>query len=155
MATNQLDLAGIFGTVTQALEENKQTLNQADEFNQNHGDNMVQTFHTITETLQQKKNRSDSAALALAAKRISKNATSGSSKLYAEHLAEASTQFKGKSVDMQGAMQLLQTLIGASQSGPSSQAAAQQQPSQGGDMLGSLLGGLSGGAAAALARRWR
>ena len=150
MATKQLDLAGIFGAVTQTLEENKQTLNQADEYNKNHGDNMVQTFQTITGALEQKKSGTDGAALALAAKRLSAQANSGSSKLYAEHLAQAATQFKGKNLDAQGAMQLLQTLIGAGQSGQSSQAGVQQS-SQGGDLLGSLLGGMSGGEHAASA----
>ena len=163
MADN-LDLANIFGAVTQALAENQQTLNQADEYNRDHGNNMVQTFQTITSALkkQQKKGSSESAALRYAARQLSKKSTSGSGKLYAENLAQAADQFKGKSIDSRGALDLLGTLIGGQtqssgqpggdmlgallgMAGGGSQ--TMQQPAQtgGDDMLGALLGGLTGG----------
>jgi hypothetical protein len=136
MPQSSVDLASIFQTVTQSLAENQQALNQADEFNQDHGDNMVQTFQTITNALEKKKGGSDSAALAYAAKQLSKSTTSSSGQLYAQNLTQAAGQFKGQKVDAQGALQLLQMLIGGG-----GQSAA--QPSSG-DMLGSLLGGLAG-----------
>lgn len=143
MTQSSVDLATIFQTVTQALAENQQSLNQADEYNRDHGDNMVQTFQTITNALEQKKGSSASTALNYAARQVSKTAGSSSGQLYAQNLAQAATQFKGKKVDAQGAVQLLQLLIGGGQ-------AAQGQAPQpaGGDMLGTLLGGLAGGQAA-------
>ncbi len=143
MADSSVDLAGIFQSVTRALAENQMVLNQADDLNQNHGDNMVQTFQTITRALQQKKSSSDSAALAYAAKRVAQTASSGSSQLYAENLTRAAAQFKGQKIDAQGALQLLQMLIGG-QPG--------QTPAQtgGGDLLGSLLGGMAGPEAGSL-----
>ena len=63
---------------------------------------MVKTFQTITTALEKKRGSSDSAALGYAAKQLSRNATSGSSKLYAENLAQAATQFKGKQVTLGG-----------------------------------------------------
>jgi len=140
MPQNSVDLAGIFGMVTKTLAENRQSLNQADVYNQDHGNNMVQTFQTITEALQQKKNSSDSAALKYAAKQLSQKTTSSSGQLYAQHLSQAAGQFKGKSIDAQSALQLLQALIG---SGQASQPAA--QPAS--DPLSALLGGLVGGEA--------
>ena len=165
MSHNQVDLANIFGVVTQALAENKQSLNQADQYNQDHGNNMVQTFETITQALQQKQGSSNSTALKYAAKQLSKKVSSSSGQLYAQHLNEAANQFKGKEVDSRGALELLQTLIGG---GQASQSASQQssgdplgillnslntgtqtnqQPTSqnSGDLLGSLLGGLTGG----------
>jgi hypothetical protein len=139
MPQDNLDLAGIFGAVTQALASNQQSLNQSDTHNQDHGDNMVQTFQTITKALQQKKGGSASAALSYASKTLSKSTSSSSGKLYAQNLAQASTQFKGKSIDAQSALSLLQTLIGGGQSNQSG-----SQPA-GGDMLSALLGGLAGG----------
>jgi hypothetical protein len=140
MAQNRVDLASIFQSVTQTLAQNQQTLNQADEYNQDHGTNMVHTFQTITNSLQQKQGKSDSTALAYAAKNLAKGTTSSSGQLYAQGLSQAATKFKGKQVDTQGAMQLLQTLISGGQS-------SQQAPqSSGGDMLGTLLGQLTGGA---------
>ncbi len=160
MTKNKVELAELFQAVTKSLAQNQQALNQADVFNQDHGTNMVQTFETITRSLQQRQGKPDSAALAFAAKQLAKNSTSSSGKLYAQGLAQAATQFKGKQVDQRGAMQLLQTLIAGGQSAPQSQAPAggdllsalmggmsegNQQQSTGGDLLSSLLGGMAGG----------
>jgi hypothetical protein len=139
MPKENLDLAGIFNTVTQMLASNQQALNQADTYNQDHGDNMVQTFQTITGALKQKQGVSASKALSYAAKELSKSTSSQSGQLYAQNLVRASTQFKGKSIDTMGALSLLQTLIGGGQvNQPTSQSAVS-------DILGSLLGNLTGG----------
>jgi hypothetical protein len=162
MGQNNIDLAQIFGMVTQSLAENQQSLNQADAFNQDHGDNMVQTFGTITNALQQKKGSSDGAALKYAAKQLSRSTTSGSGQLYAQNLAQAASQIQGKSIDAQGALGLLQTLIGGAQAGtqaaqPAGDAltslmtsltgadASQPQQQPGSDLASNLLGGLTGG----------
>lgn len=135
MPNNSADLVNIFQTVTQALAQNQQALDEADTYNHDHGSNMVQTFETITSALEKKQTSSNSAALAYAAKKLAKSTTSGSGKLYADNLNTAAAQFKGRQMDERGALDLLQTLIG-SQSG--------QQSSGGGDMLGALLGGMAG-----------
>lgn len=137
MTEQNLDLTSIFNAVTQTMAANQQELNQADEFNHNHGDNMVQTFKTITKALEQKQSSTDSAALAYAARQVGKNAASSSSRQYAENLSRAAAQFKGRPVDEQGALQLLQTLIGGQQ--PAAQSSVSSDP------LGGLLGGLMGG----------
>ncbi len=131
MAQSGVDLTSVFNAVTRSLAENQNTLNQADGFNQDHGDNMVQTFQTITRALQQKRGSSTSVALSYAAKQLGETGKSSSSKLYAENLSLAAAQLKGKKIDLQGLLQLLQTLIGGKAGS--------------GDLLGSLLGGLLGG----------
>lgn len=136
MSKSNIDLAGIFQAVTQTLAEQQQTLNQADALNKDHGDNMVKTFQTITQSLEAKKGKPASTALNYAAKQLSKKSTSGSGKLYSQGLTQAAGQMKGKQVDSQAAVQLLQTLIGGGQ--------AQTSQQGGGDMLTSLLGGLMG-----------
>lgn len=141
MTDNTINLAGVFETVTQALSANQQALNSADSINQDHGDHMVETFQTITHALQEKQGSND--ALAYAAQVLSQKANSGSGKLYAEGLAQAADQLKGKSIDSNTAMQLLQTLIGGGQA----QQPVQPEPAQStGDLLGSLLGGMTGSA---------
>jgi hypothetical protein len=142
MNHKKVDLAEIFGGVTQSLIEDQQNLNRADEVNHSHGDHMVQTFQTITRALEQKKDRPDSEALAYASRQVAKTATSDSARLYAQNLQQASVQFKGKQVDEKGALELLQTLIGGEQPAQSS---SRVQGSD--DLLGSLLGGLGGGTA--------
>jgi hypothetical protein len=139
MTQNRVDLVNIFKSVTQALAQNQQALDQADEYNHDHGTNMVQSFQTITNSLQQKQGKSDSSALSYAAKNLSKNTSSSSGQLYAKGLTQAAAKFKGKSVDTKGALDLLQTLIGGGQT------SSQSTQSAGRDILGTLLGQMTGG----------
>jgi hypothetical protein len=139
MTQNRVDLVNIFKSVTQVLAQNQQALDQADEYNHDHGTNMVQSFQTITNSLQQKQGKSDSSALSYAAKNLSKNTNSSSGQLYAKGLTQAAAKFKGKSVDTKGALDLLQTLIGGGQT------SSQSTQSAGSDILGTLLGQMTGG----------
>ena len=109
--SQNFDLASAFQKVTLDLVKNQQSLNQADGYNQNHGDNMVRTFQTITKAVQlkQKQGSPDSAALAYAAKRLTKSSSSASAHLYAQGLSQAAAQFQGKQIDQRSGMQLLQT----------------------------------------------
>jgi hypothetical protein len=138
MSQNRVDLVNIFQSVTKTLTQNQPSLDQADEYNHDHGTNMVQTFQTITNSLQQNQGKSDGTSLSNAAKNLSKTTTSGSGKLYAQGLSQAATKFSGKSVDSKGALDLLQTLIGGGQTSP------QTPQSSSGDILGTLLGEISG-----------
>ena len=139
--SDNIDLSTIFQTVTKELVKNQQSLNQADGYNQDHGDNMVRTFRTITRSINTKKKQggSDSAALAYAAKRLSKSGTGQSAQLYTQGLTRAAAQLEGKQIDRRSGMQLLQTLIGGGQA-----ASQTSQSSQGGDLVSSLLGGMMG-----------
>jgi len=92
-----LDLPAIFNAATQALAANQDSLNQADTLNQNHGDNMVQTFNMITQAMANHPGGSPSAQLQHASNYLAQNATSGSGHLYAQGLAQASQQFQGQS----------------------------------------------------------
>jgi hypothetical protein len=137
MTNNSALLGNIFKMVTQNLVQNKQTLNQADEQNHDHGTNMVQTFQTITNALTQHKDSPPSDALRYAAEQVSKESKSGSGQLYAQGLQQAAQQMQGQQLTQQSAMQILQTLISGGQAQPA-------QPAAGGDMLSQLLGGLAG-----------
>lgn len=132
-----LDLAKLFQGVTGQLQQNKDKLNQADEYNHDHGDNMVDTFEVITQAMREKKGADPADQLAYASE-ILRQRKSGSSQLYAKGLSRASEDFRGQKIDSGNAMSFIQTLMGGGQS------AQQQQPQQGGDM-GNLLGSLLGG----------
>jgi len=56
-ATKGVDLAKVFGAVAKTLGENRDSLNQADDYNHDHGDHMVQTFDVITRAMKEKKMR--------------------------------------------------------------------------------------------------
>ena len=63
MPGNQIDLSQLFGQVVQSLSQNQGALNQADEYNKNHGDNMVEIFKLVTQALQEKKDAKPAAQL--------------------------------------------------------------------------------------------
>jgi len=132
-----IDLASLFQSVTGTLANNRESLNEADTNNHDHGDNMVDTFEVITQAMKEKKGADPADQLAYASE-ILRQRKSGSAQLYAKGLSQASQEFQGQQVTSGNAMTLIQTLLGGGQ------APVQQQQQQGGDIgnvLGSLLGG--------------
>jgi hypothetical protein len=131
------DLSALFSVAAQALAANQGSLNQADAQNGNHGDNMVQMFNMLTQVMGEQKGASPSQQLNHASQYLQQHATSGSSRVYAQGLAQAAQQFQGqKTVNQDNAMMLVQSLLGGGQP-------AQQQQSGGADLLGSLLGAVT------------
>ena len=135
MATGQIDLAKLFGTVAGTLAQNQTALNKADVRNGDHGDNMVDIFKVITQAMEQRQSADPADQLEYAAQLL-RARKSGSAQLYAKGLAQASQQFQGKSVTQENALQLVQTLLGGGQ--------APAQPA-GGDLASTLLSSLMGG----------
>jgi len=139
--SKNLDLEKLFQGVSNALVENKEVLNQADTYNHDHGDNMVETFRIITDAVEKQRNADPSDQLAYAGKVLRKRSESGSAQMYANGLSQAANQFRGKSITPDNAMQLIQSLLGGGQS--ATQQA--QTPPASPDLLGSLLSGVMGG----------
>ena len=138
MTEQNVDLVKVFSQVSRTITKNQETLNQADTYNHDHGDHMVDTFRTITNAMKAKKGSDPSQMLNYAAQKLSQNANNGSAQLYSQGLQNAAQQFQGQNIDTKSALSLLQTILGAGQ--PNQQ--PQSQPSSGmGDLLGSLLGG--------------
>jgi hypothetical protein len=137
MAASKIDLAKLFGTVAKTMAQNKTDLNQADTYNHDHGDNMVQIFEVITQAMKEKKSAAPADQLAYASQILRAKSQSGSAKLYAEGLSDAAAQYKGtKAITPSNAITLIQTLLGAQ--------GTVQSPSTSSDPLGGLLAGLSG-----------
>lgn len=129
-----MDLASIFNVATQALSANQGALNNADEQNHDHGDNMVQVFNMISQVMSRNKNAPPAQQLSQASQYLAQNGKSGSAQAYSQGLANAAQQFQGQSaVTPDNAMLLIQSLLGGAQ--------PQQQQQPGADLLGSLLGG--------------
>lgn len=136
---NKIDLAKLFGAVASSLGEQRETLNQADTYNNDHGDHMVEIFEVVTQAVKEKKNANPADQLAYASE-ILRRRQSGSAQVYANGFAQAAQQFQGQAVTTNNAGLLLQTLLGGGQA----PAAPSQQAGGGGDILGALLGGLTG-----------
>jgi hypothetical protein len=139
MPTNQIDLAQLFGQVAQSLAQNKSALNEADSYNKNHGDNMAEIFRLITQAVEQKKGAKPATQLKYAAAQV-KKIPSGSAQVYAQGLAQAAKDLKGKSVNTANILQLVQDLVSGGQKKP-----AQSTPLA--DVLGALVGSQSAGVA--------
>lgn len=137
-AVKNIDLSALFGSVAKTMAQNQSQLNTADTYNHDHGDNMVQIFEVITQAMKEKQNAAPADQLAYASQLLRAKSQSGSAQLYAEGLSDAANQFQGaKSINTNTVMTLIQTLLGAQGSVPTSGGGS-------GDLLGSLLGGLTG-----------
>lgn len=136
--SGSIDLAQLFQTVTGSLANQKQELNEADDGNHDHGDNMVDTFEVITKAMKEKAGADPADQLEYAAQLL-RERKSGSSQMYAKGLEQASREYQGQQVTPDNIMTLVQSLLGGGQ-------ATQQQSPAGdiGGMLGSLLGGSGG-----------
>lgn len=132
----QIDLLSLFKQVSKSVKQNKDTLNQADSYNHDHGDNMVEIFDVITQAMKEKKNADPADQLEYAAQILRRKSTSGSGKIYADNLQNAAKQVLGKEINIGTVLTILQALMGSSQ---------KTGTSGSGDLLGSLLGGLMGG----------
>jgi len=138
-SSSSIDLLKLFQTAGKTVGSNRESLNQADEYNHDHGDNMVQIFNVITEAVKAKKKAEPSDQLAYASELLRKQSQSGSAQLYSQGLADAAQRFQGKQVTKDNAVQLIQTLLGG---GQHAQAAQQPAANTGGaDLLAALLGG--------------
>lgn len=136
--TQKLDLATAFQAVSSNLVEHQAGLNQADLYNHDHGNNMVEIFGVINEAMEAKRGKKPAEQLAYASQLLEQRSQSGSAKMYASGLSQASQQFKGKAVTPDNVSTLLQALLGG-------QASGQPSPGASTDLLGSLMGGLAGG----------
>ncbi len=139
MAETQVNLLKLFQGAAKALASNKDVLNQADPYNHDHGDNMVQVFDTVAQAMKDKKGAAPSEQLAYASELL-RQRESGSAQYYAGGLSQAAQQFQGQKVTTGNAMELIQTML----SGGQPVAPAPSEPAGGGDLLGSLLSGLTG-----------
>ncbi len=133
--SNKVNLASLFQAVAGNLANQKETLNNADTYNHDHGDNMVETFTVISQAMQAKRNATPADQLAYASQLL-RQRQSGSAQLYAQGLSQASKEFQGqKKVTPDNSIKLIQALLGGGQA-----AAAPAQAGMG-DLLGTLLGG--------------
>lgn len=136
---NHIDLSQIFQTVSSALASQQNDLNEADSYNHDHGDHMVQIFDLVQKAVSKKSDEPVADQLAYASKVLSKESDSGSAKLYADGLANAAKSFAGSELNADNLTTLVQSLMNVSQ--PQEQA----PQSESGNVLGSLLSGLMGG----------
>jgi len=137
MATNEVDLARLFQAVSKVMEQNQAQLNSSDTYNHDHGDNMVDVFSTIANSVQQNRTATPARQLRSAASQL-RTKKSGSAQYYSKSLEQAARELRtAKTVDADNAATLVQTILGGGQS-------TKQTGSVATDMLSTLLGSLTG-----------
>ena len=129
-----MDLSTIFESVTAQLADKQSTLNEADEYNHDHGDHMVQIFSLIQNAVSEKSDQPVADQLSYASQMVEKETDSGSSKLYAQGLANAAKKFSGSELQPETLGLLVKGLLNVEEE-PS------QKPES--NLLGSLLSGLT------------
>ncbi|MCJ7733706.1 MAG: hypothetical protein MUP11_04065 [Anaerolineales bacterium] len=132
--SSNVDLVKLFSTVADTLVENQASLNKADEYNQNHGDNMVDIFKMITGAVKEAPAGNVTSGLSKASELLT-NKQSGSAAMYAKGLAQAAEYFQGQDLDATQLMPLLQTMLGGGEASVSKGA---------GGLLDSLVGSIGG-----------
>ena len=134
---NEVDLARLFQTVASSLASNRESLNQADGGNHDHGDNMVEIFDLITKTMRSQAEAAPAEQLMQASRALSAR-KSGSAQVYAKGLQNAASQFQGKDfLTPENITTLIDLLMGTRQQGGTA------APGQGGlgDLLKTVLAG--------------
>lgn len=90
---NRLNLANLFQSVACTLTGQKENLNNADTYNHDHGDNMVEVFNVISQAMQAKQNADPADQLEYASQLL-RQRKSGSAQVYAQGLSQASKEWK-------------------------------------------------------------
>jgi dihydroxyacetone kinase-like protein len=134
-------LSDLFGSVTNTLESQRGYLNDLDRVdgNGNHGDNVVDNFRLITESLRRDHELEAQEQLRRAAGVLQQNGRGATANLYAEGLRRAAQEVPpgSQQIDLQSLMPLLQGLL----TGVSTN--TQAQPGQG-PLLDALWPGIQG-----------
>ena len=132
--SGNVDLVKLFASVAETMVENKASLNKADEYNQDHGDHMVDIFQMITGAMKETPKDDVASGLSKASELLA-GKQSGSAAVYAKGLAQAAETFQGQDLDASSLLPLLQTMLGGGEASVSQGA---------GGLLDSLVGSLGG-----------
>ncbi len=132
--SSNVDLVKLFSTVAETMVKNQSSLNKADEYNQDHGDHMVDIFKMITGAVKEAPKNDLASGLAKASKALVEK-PSGSADMYAKGLSQAAEYFQGQDLDASQVLPLLQTMLGGGEATVTKGA---------GGLLDSLVGSLGG-----------
>ena len=132
--SNKVDLVKIFSAVAETMVENQTSLNKADEYNQDHGDHMVEIFDLVSGAMKDSPSGNVTDGLAKASELLT-GKQSGSAAMYAKGLGQAAEYFQGQDLDATQLLPLLQTMLGGGEASVSQGA---------GGLLDSLVGSIGG-----------
>lgn len=131
------------------MTNNQQEINALDGHNGNHGDNMVENLQLLVNAFKEKSSQPPAEAIRYAGQQLYAQGRGGTSKYYAQGLANAANELGSHSqLDNNGVMTLLQSMMGAIPSEghhpPSQDTSSAGQRQVRGSVLNQVLDGLIG-----------
>lgn len=134
-----LELAPLFQAVADFLTRNRETFNQADPFNTNHGDHMVEIFQIAVQAAQEKAGASVADAMQHAAGLLAETHGNGSAQVYGRGLAQLAGQLRKYNLELVDLVFYVQSVLSEEKS-----EAGKNGQARSGDVLKALVGGLAG-----------
>jgi hypothetical protein len=138
---DRFELAPLFQAVGEALRQNQESLNQADPYNGNHGDHMVEIFARAAQAAQDKKDASLAEAMQYAGIQLEQLAHNGSAQVYAHGLKEIAEQLDRYDISLDDLVSYVQEAL-VEDKGEGQKAEA-KGGAKSGDVLKALLSGLA------------
>jgi hypothetical protein len=105
------ELAPLFRAVEEALESNRQAFNQADPFNSNHGDHMVQVFQLAAQAAEEKHGLPLEVGIEYAACLLKEQAQNGSAQVYSRGLSCMVEQFRKYEITLEDLVSYVQEVL--------------------------------------------
>lgn len=138
--SHKTDLAVLFQAALDCLIEQQQELNQADDFNNNHGDHMVEIFQSAVEAARQDGESDLAEAMQNASLALRGLSGNGSARLYAHGLEQFARQFRKHDISLDDLLSYGRNLL--REENDPGEAVSGSAPS--GTVLKALVAGLSG-----------
>jgi hypothetical protein len=105
----EIELAPFFRVVGEALHQNRDALNQADEHNGDHGDHMVEIFEIAARSAEQNRDAGLAGAMAEAGQLLAQQTHNGSAQVYARGLMCMAEQFRKYDIELEDLHAYVQT----------------------------------------------
>ena len=133
-------LAPLFQAVGEVLRQSQPALNQADSFNGNHGDHMVEIFQIAAQAAQEKQSASPAEAMAYAADLLEERTGNGSAKMYANGLRHMAEQLRRYDISLDELVAYVQKVLREEKTTGQT---AEPGLARSGEVLKALLAGLA------------
>ena len=101
MSDTYSELAIFFNAVEDALKQNQAAFNQADPYNANHGDHMVEIFQVAAHTAGDKSESDLAETMAYAGKNLLALDQNGSAQVYGQGLVQFGEQFRQHNISLE------------------------------------------------------
>jgi len=140
-----IELALIFQPVVDVMGQQQAAFNQADTFNGNHGDHMLEIFELATQAARDKAGETLSDAMQHAATRLAGMKENGSAQVYAHGLAAFAQQFSEQSISLDDLVYYVQGVLLENQKKSAKEVdIGASSDKKAGDVLKALIAGLAG-----------